>query len=151
MLLDNLVRWSYKLEDGYITDSMALETARLFGVSSQLIQRALELKSQLNSTLSNELSQQNSSSPTDSLSLNNSNKYSLDLIQKIISQALETSSLRKHILSPNISLIPFGCLTSPVLESHCCVYVLVFKDIEGYSNHKLEVYCYFNYFFIFAC
>lgn len=134
-----MIKWSYKLEDGWIADSMALETAKQFGVSSQLIQRAIELKGQFKSTHSNELFEQNNSYLSNKTSSNNLNKYSINSIKTIMSQIIQNSSFKNHILSSNILIIPFGFLPSPILESHCCVYVLVFKEIEEKSDNKLEV------------
>lgn len=140
------MKWSYKLEDGWITDSMALETARQFGVSAQLIQRAHELKSQFQATSTTRQTSPNEQSslqsPQPISSNEDENKYSINSIQKLVSHVIQKSSFSKHVLS-KISIIPSGYLPSPVLESHCCVYILLFKVTEGNSNNQPQVCCSF--------
>lgn len=46
-VLERETRWTYRLEDGICTDSMALCTARQFGIPSQVIERAEQLSSYL--------------------------------------------------------------------------------------------------------
>ena len=45
-LTDNTIKWTYKIEDGTCTDSMAIKTADEYGISNELIQRWEEITSQ---------------------------------------------------------------------------------------------------------
>lgn len=38
------LKWTYKLEDGCCTDSMALATARHYGIEPSIVERALQLR-----------------------------------------------------------------------------------------------------------
>ena len=119
--------WTYKIEEGWIEDSMAFETATQFGVSSELIQRALELKSSIKS---------NQSLPRATTVLDiPSEKYSVSVLRTFLSDCLQRMPvLQTHLRTQHFTVIPFGFIPPPFLERSSCVYLLILRTASDPSQ-----------------
>jgi hypothetical protein len=140
--------WTYKIEEGWIEDSMAFETATQFGVSSALIQRALELKTSLSYLRSLPSSASLSSVSavavtTTAVSSEDRHSETITSLRSFLSDLLQrTPALQPHLRSQthSITFVPFGCVPPPFLERSCCVYLLLLRtaasanDSNGSSN-----------------
>jgi hypothetical protein len=112
--------WTYICEDGWIEDSMALETAKQFGVCSELIQRAAELKDQFGSS-------HYTLSPL-SVPQKSAERYSAPFLRELILQFLDRATpLHHHLQDRSITLVPFDFVPPPSLERSCCVYILILR------------------------
>lgn len=120
ILLDGRPVWTYQLEEGFIDDSLALETASRFGVSHELIQRAQELKNQFAADQTPLIPEEQRILPLKS--------YHTNDIKDLLSSTLRGSLfLQQHLISESVTVILDGYLPPPALEHSCCVYLLLLR------------------------
>jgi hypothetical protein len=124
-------QWTYHLEDGFCRNSMAFATARKFGVSGELIERALEIQQEYDRKLQllglacgasdNDGSANSGDNSRDGFFV--SEDYSIESLTSLLRSVTEQS---KHLLlSPTIHIIRHGCHPPPTTEGKSAVYVLL--------------------------
>ena len=101
--------WTYMLEDGVCTDSLALLTAAKFGLPKNVIDRAAEMRNQFD---------------------HNANLIPYNNFISDAEKSLSTASivLKQITGSEKVDIIPPGWSPSPRLEGQSCVYILNVED-----------------------
>jgi len=112
------IEWTYKLEDGICTDSLALVTAAKFGLPESILRRATEFGSKLSdSTATN-----NEDSERDQVYIPEFSRDS-DLRGPCLDDAIRLIE-RFTGAKSNVVHIPPMWTSPPSLEGHTCVYIL---------------------------
>mmetsp|Transcript_24009 Transcript_24009/g.23059 ORF Transcript_24009/g.23059 Transcript_24009/m.23059 type:complete len:420 (-) Transcript_24009:261-1520(-) len=133
---DSIVEWTYKLEDGVCTNSLALITASRFGISESIIKRASHFSSYVDTHVhrANESSSDSDPcvliSPSEDESKNISNQPLNDKHSelKYITELVEKSTGEKP------RFIPAKWISPSSLEGYSCVYVLQIR----YKNNGVN-------------
>ncbi len=110
---EGVMKWTYKLEDGICSDSLALKTARDFGIPRTVLERAAEFSAQPSIRPSNDFQHSSTNTPDPD---NSTKSLNLKTIADIL---LDIIPVKRRI-----DKIPAGWSPPPSLEGHSCVYVL---------------------------
>ena len=119
--------WSYRLESGTCTDSMAIVTARAFGLPESIVQRAEALQGKYDS--------------------NQGSVHAPIPVKKVLNDLINLHKSREEVKSElevdnetiTVVHIPHGSVVPSSLEGHSCVYVL---DIEKTTENVNYSYLY---------
>ena len=134
----SLIEWTYKLEDGICTDSLALITAERFGIPDNILSRATEFSSHL---VSKHDHQSSSSLPS------TSSMQRKKLVKSLTGEFDQNNGLNfasniiEEMTGENIKFIPARWTSPSSLEGYSCVYVLQIKaeGISGKINSRYYV------------
>lgn len=104
--------WTYKLEDGVCTNSLALLTAAKFGLDPSILQRAEELSEYWNTDTIEESMHLDESLPDANMQLPDANmQAAIDILQSVVGSG---------VCVP----VPPTYMSPPSLEGSSCVYIL---------------------------
>jgi DNA mismatch repair ATPase MutS len=146
---DRLVypEWTYRLEEGVCTDSMAIVTARAFGLPDSLISRAESLGGMLDDQVKvkDDQVKVNKEKRRDVISSVVHKPVTVkgllhDVIETFSSQNLAPpSSSDKHgkLNLYDIAYIPHDSVVPAYLEGQSCLYVLDIESISGNVNEQI--------------
>ncbi|CAE7574957.1 MSH1, partial [Symbiodinium microadriaticum] len=129
--------WTYCLEDGSCTNSMAFITARAFGITSSLIDRALEIQRAFDheSNMTGILEATKSIANSVSGEGDHDNKYSVERVSRVLrEEVVNDESLGSLLHSSSISVVRDGHFTSPLSEGRSAVYVLIKRECKHASD-----------------
>ena len=113
------LNWTYKLEDGICTNSLALHTASKFGLPESIIKRAEELSHHWDADKDDHT--ESSVAVTDyPVASGNATSNSINHVATIL----------EEIVGENSTRIPPSYITPPSYEGISCVYVLQVRDDE---------------------
>ena len=119
-------RWTYRLEEGICTNSMAIITARAFGLPEDLVQRAKSLGNIFDRTVQNRSSEKY-------ISRNNAPRNAIDIFESFINSckdrvAADDENAFEQLY--RVTAIPHDAATPAYLEGHSCVYILQIKMLK---------------------
>jgi hypothetical protein len=122
--------WTYKLEDGICTDSLAMKTAERFGLPPHVISRAKDFSSHYNTVNNGTASYGKDNNDAlvyaSNRLANNGKSLSKSVEQEILALPLEPFHILEQMTNSagTACRIPSGYMSPPVIDQGPCVYIL---------------------------